>query len=74
MNIESRLVVARMEQKVGVSRYKLLYTVWVNNKVLIYSTKNYVQCPMRNHNGKECLKRMYIQQSHYFKAEINTTL
>ena len=25
-----------------------------------YTAKNYVWCPMRNHNGKECLKRMHI--------------
>ena len=34
----------------GVRRCKLLYTEWMNNKVLLYST--------RNHNGKE-YKKMY---------------
>ena len=26
---------------------------WVNNKVLLYSTENYIQDPMINHNGRE---------------------
>ena len=60
MDIENRLVVAKgegvgggMEGEVGVSRGKLLYIEWINNKVLLYSTVNYIQCPMINHNGKE---------------------
>ena len=36
----------------GVSRYKLLYIEWIN-KVLLYSTGNYIQYPVINHNGKE---------------------
>ena len=31
---------------------------WVNNKVLVNSTENYIQCLMVNHNGKEDYKRM----------------
>ena len=42
-----------MECEVGVSRCKLLYIEWINNKVLLYSTENSIQCPMINHNGKE---------------------
>ena len=38
---------------VRVSRGKLLYIKWINNKVLLYSTGNYIQYPMINHNGKE---------------------
>ena len=31
------------------------------NKVLLYSTGNYIQCFVINHNGKECEKeRVYI--------------
>ena len=63
MDIENRLVVAkgngvggRMEWEVGVSRCKLLYTEWIN-KVLLYSTENYIQNPMINHNGKEYFKK-----------------
>ena len=47
---------ARVDWEVGVSRYKLLYIEWINNKVL-YSTENYIQYSMINHNGKEYLKK-----------------
>ena len=29
------------------------YTEQINNKVLLYSTGNYIQYPVINHNGKE---------------------
>ena len=44
----------------GVSRCKLAYIGWINNKVLLYSTENYIQYPVINHNGKEYEKE-YIQ-------------
>ena len=37
----------------GISRRKLLYIGWIKNKVLLYSTGNYIQYPVANHNGKE---------------------
>ena len=50
MDIENRLVVAKgegvgggMEWEFGVSRCKLLYIEWINNKVLRYNTENYIQ-------------------------------
>ena len=33
---------------------------WINNEVLLYSTRNYIQYPVINHNGKEYEKRIYI--------------
>ena len=36
----------------GTSRCKLLHIKWISNKVLLYSTENYVQYPVINHNGK----------------------
>ena len=42
-----------MEWEFGVSRCKLLHTGWLNNKVLLYSTGNYIQYPEINYNGKE---------------------
>ena len=36
-------VVGGMEWEIGVSRCKLLYAEWINNKVLLYSTRNYIQ-------------------------------
>ena len=61
MDIENKLVVAKaagvawggMDWEFGVSRCKLLYIEWINNKVLLYSTENYIQYPMINHNIKE---------------------
>ena len=37
----------------GIPRCKLLYIEWMNNKALLYSTGNYIQYPVINHNGKE---------------------
>ena len=49
------------EWEVGVSRYDLLYIECINNKVLQYSTENYMKYPMIRHNGKEHLKNnIYI--------------
>ena len=66
MDIENRLVVAKgegvgggMEWEAGVSRCKPLYIEWINNKVLLYSTENYIQYPVINHSEKEYKKRMY---------------
>ena len=39
--------------KSGISRCKLAYIEWINNKVLLYSRGNYPQYPVINHNGKE---------------------
>ena len=44
----------------GFSRGKLLYTEWINSKVLLYSTENYIQYPTINHNGKEYKKQECI--------------
>ena len=36
---------------------KILYTGWINYEVLLYSTRNYIQYPVINHNGKEDVKK-----------------
>ena len=36
-----------------ISRRKLLYIGWINNKVLLYSIGNYAHYPEINCNGKE---------------------
>ena len=41
-----------MDEEFGVSRYKLLHIEWINCKVPLYSTGNYIQYPVINHNGK----------------------
>ena len=44
----------------GISKYKLLHIEWIN-KVLLYSTGNYILYPGINHNGKEYKKEcMYV--------------
>ena len=42
-----------MDWEFGISRCKLLYIEWINNKVVLYSTGNYMQYPVINPNGKE---------------------
>ena len=49
----------------------------MNKKVLLYSTGNYIQCPMINHNGKEYKIYTYIYyicvtESLCCAVEINT--
>ena len=39
--------------ELGVSRWKLVYIELKSNKVLVYRTGNYIQCPVINHSGKE---------------------
>ena len=66
-----------MDWEFGVSRCKLLHLEWINNKVLLYSTGNYIQSPGINHNGKEYLKKnvcMCITESLCCSAEIATAL
>ena len=41
----------------GISRCKLVCMERINNKVLLYSTENYTQYPLIDHNGKEWKKR-----------------
>ena len=66
-DIENKLVVAKgvrggrgLDWEFGISRCKLLYIGWINNKVLPYSIGNYIQYPVINHNGKEYEKRMSV--------------
>ena len=50
-----------MDWEFGVSRCKLLHLEWINNRVLLHSTGNYIQYPGINHNGKEYKKEcIYI--------------
>ena len=51
-------------------------TEWINNKVLMYSTQNYIQYPMVNHTGKQFFLKMYIcvTESLCYIPETNRTL
>ena len=42
-----------MGWKFEISRCKLVCGEWISNKVLLYSTGNYIQYSMINHNRKE---------------------
>ena len=61
------------DREFGINRCKLLYIGWINNKVLLYSTGNYIQYPLLNHNGKEYEKEyiyIYIYvYIHIYKTE-----
>ena len=41
-----------MDEVFGVSRCKLLHSEWINNKVLLYSTANYIQSLGIEHDGR----------------------
>lgn len=43
----------------GVSRCKPLYVEGINNEVPLYSTQNYIQCPMINQTERGIFKRVY---------------
>ena len=45
-----------MDWEFGVSRCKLLYIEWIDNKVLLYSMGNYIQYSVINHNEKNTKK------------------
>jgi len=50
-----------MDWEFGMRGCKLLHIGWINNKVQLYSTGNYIQYPMINCNGKEYEKEhIYI--------------
>ena len=40
----------KKDWELGISRCQLLYTGWINNKVLLYSSGNYIQHPVIKHN------------------------
>ena len=48
-----------MDWESEVGKCKLLHLEQINNKVLLYSTGNYIQSPGINHNGKN-IKKEYI--------------
>ena len=77
-DIEKRLVVAKgegvaggMEWEPGVSRCKLLY-MWIKNKILLYSTENYIQYFAIIYNRKETEKIYFrlVQKCGFYIAEI----
>ena len=58
-SIENWLVVAKgeeggseMDWEFGVNRCKLLHLEWISNKVLLYSTENYIQSLVIEYDGR----------------------
>ena len=86
IDTEIRLVVAKgeegrrrgmMDWDFEVDICKLLLLEWMNSKVLLYSTGNYIQSPGMNHNGKEYFtKNVYMCKTASLccTAGIGTTL
>ena len=59
---------------VGVNRCKLVYSEWINNKVLLYSTGEYIQYPVLNHNGRQYKKEcIYNVQLNHFAVQQKLT-
>jgi len=52
----------RVDWESRTNRGKLFYIGGINNKVLSYSTGNYIQYPVINHNGKEYGKKYIFFQ------------
>ena len=57
--MENRLLVIKREGRgsgkdceFGVSRCKLLHLEWISNEVLMYSTGNYIQSLLIEHDGR----------------------
>ena len=49
-----------LDWEFGISRCKLLYTGWIKNKVPLFSTGNYIQYPVINHNAEEYERKINI--------------
>ena len=49
-----------MDGEFGVSRCKLLHLEWLNNEVLLYSTGNYIQAFVMEHDGRKYAKKEYV--------------
>ena len=62
-DIENKLMVTKgredhrgIKYKFGINRYTLLYIKNINNHVLVYSIKNYIQYLSITYNGKQSEK------------------
>ena len=59
-----------MDGEFGISRCRLVYIEWIDNKVLLHSTGNYVQYAVINHNGRECEKEYRLYMYIYYIIHI----
>ena len=51
-----------MDWDFGIGRCKFLHSEWINNKVLMYSTGNYIQYSVMKHNGTEDKKKRVLKK------------
>ena len=49
----------RLDWEFGAVKCKLFYLDWINNKVLMYNSGDYIQYSVINYNGKEYKIRIY---------------
>jgi len=66
-------------KEVGTSRCKLSFIhththththiEYINNKVLLYSTRNYIQYPVINHNEKEFFKKLVSSRKNLYEKQ-----
>ena len=64
-----------IDRESRISRCKLVYARWINSKALLYSTREYSQYPVINHNGKEYEKEYaYVCITESYIPETNTTV
>ena len=68
---------SEMDWEFGVSRCKQSHLEWISNEVLLYSTGNYIQSLVMEHDGGYCEKKnvyICITGSLCCTAEIDRTL
>ena len=52
--------------KLGLSNWQIQTIIYKINKILQYSTENYIQNPVINHNGKEYVYRCTYTHTHIY--------
>ena len=62
-----------MDWEFGISRCKVVYIGWENNKVLLYSTRKCTQDPLINHNEKEYEKEYICAYLNHFAVQQKLT-
>ena len=50
--------------KLGLFNWQIQTTIYKINKILQYSTENYIQNPVTNHSGKEYVYRYIYSYTH----------
>ena len=53
LTVFSQQLKTKVDWEFGISRWKLVHTEWINNRVQLYSTGNYILYLVIKHNKKE---------------------